>query len=243
MRDEYEEPQYGFTEDGERIRFDADYGRVGVIQVTYTACGGCGKAAPCLHVDQSEGEYRPGAVCRGCIVRLFEAECSGRELAKVLSKNPNPSVGADRSEPGKRDSAPAERVSGPACTKDRESDASPGDVGIDFPALVNRFLAWPLPESVFCDFVATTPGAPHRIGTNLMTADEARAMLEYVLAKNPEPALARQGEAPATPAVGLPGAAGEGPGKVTITCNEAGDCVAVTRTDDEGRILSVLWER
>jgi hypothetical protein len=63
------------------------------------------------------------------------------------------------------------------------------------------------------------------------------------LVKNPEPALARQGEAPATPAVGLPGAAGEGPGKVTVTTNEAGDCVAVTRTDDEGRILSVLWER
>jgi hypothetical protein len=62
--------------------------------------------------------------------------------------------------------------------------------------------------------------------------------------KNPEPALALLGEAPATaPAVGLPGAAGEGPGKVTVTCNEAGDCVAVTRTDDEGRILSVLWER
>jgi hypothetical protein len=63
------------------------------------------------------------------------------------------------------------------------------------------------------------------------------------LVKNPEPALARQGEAPATPVVGLPCAAGEGPGKVTVTTNEAGDCVAVTRTDDEGRILSVLWER
>jgi hypothetical protein len=71
----------------------------------------------------------------------------------------------------------------------------------------------------------------------------AHAMERELAAKNPEPALARQGEAPATPAVGLPGAAGEGPGKVTITCNEAGDCVAVTRTDDEGRILSVLWER
>jgi hypothetical protein len=62
--------------------------------------------------------------------------------------------------------------------------------------------------------------------------------------KNPKPAPTLLGGAPATaPAVGLPGAAGEGPGKVTITTNEAGDCVAVTRTDDEGRILSVLWER
>lgn len=32
-------------------------------------------------------------------------------------------------------------------------------------------------------------------------------------------------------------------GGVTITTNEAGDCVAVTRTDHEGRILRVLWER
>lgn len=31
--------------------------------------------------------------------------------------------------------------------------------------------------------------------------------------------------------------------QVTITCNEAGDCVAVTRTDREGRIVNVLWER
>lgn len=30
---------------------------------------------------------------------------------------------------------------------------------------------------------------------------------------------------------------------VTVTTNEAGECVAVTRTDDEGRILSVIWER
>jgi hypothetical protein len=152
MRDEYEDPQYGFTSDGTTILFDGEYGRLGGIRVTDTVCGGCGKAAMCLHVDQSEGEYKPGIVCRDCIVRLFGAECSERELSEVLGY-----------------AAPA---------------------------------------------------------------------------KNPKPAPTRQGGAPATaPAVGLPGAAGEGPGKVTITCNEAGDCVAVTRTDDEGRILSVLWER
>jgi hypothetical protein len=31
-------------------------------------------------------------------------------------------------------------------------------------------------------------------------------------------------------------------GAVTVTTNEAGQCVAVTRTDDEGKILGVLWE-
>lgn len=51
--------------------------------------------------------------------------------------------------------------------------------------------------------------------------------------------------APAAPSSpdreGLPESAGRG--TVTVTCNEDGDAVAVTRTDDEGRILSVIWER
>ena len=32
-------------------------------------------------------------------------------------------------------------------------------------------------------------------------------------------------------------------GYVTITTNEAGECVAVTRNDEDGRVLSVLWKR
>ena len=31
-------------------------------------------------------------------------------------------------------------------------------------------------------------------------------------------------------------------GLLTIVTNEEGQCVAVTRTDDEGRILKVIWE-
>ena len=45
-------------------------------------------------------------------------------------------------------------------------------------AMVDRFLTWPLPASVCSDPCATTQGYPHRAGTNLLTADEARAMLE-----------------------------------------------------------------
>lgn len=30
---------------------------------------------------------------------------------------------------------------------------------------------------------------------------------------------------------------------VTVVCNEAGDCVAVTYTDEEGRILKTIWEK
>lgn len=55
--------------------------------------------------------------------------------------------------------------------------------------LVDRFLAWPLPKSVCSDTCATDKDYPHpRIGTNLLTADEARQMLEHVL----EPLLAER---------------------------------------------------
>lgn len=47
--------------------------------------------------------------------------------------------------------------------------------------MVDRFLAWPLPASVCSDACVVQRGYPHRIGTNLLTADEARQMLEHVL--------------------------------------------------------------
>lgn len=48
--------------------------------------------------------------------------------------------------------------------------------------MVNRFLSWPLPASVCADPCASMPDYPHsRIGTNLLTAVEARQMLEHVL--------------------------------------------------------------
>ena len=50
-----------------------------------------------------------------------------------------------------------------------------------FERLVDRFLAWPLPKSVCADAIACTQGAPHRTGTNLLTATEAREMFRYVL--------------------------------------------------------------
>jgi hypothetical protein len=47
--------------------------------------------------------------------------------------------------------------------------------------MVTRFLTWPLPASVCADEVATIPNRPHRTGTTLLTAIEARQMLEHVL--------------------------------------------------------------
>lgn len=50
--------------------------------------------------------------------------------------------------------------------------------------LVNRFLAWKLPQSVCADLCATDNKYPHsRSGTNLLTATEARQMLEHVLSR------------------------------------------------------------
>lgn len=45
--------------------------------------------------------------------------------------------------------------------------------------MVNRFLQWPVPASVYPDGI---PGKPGRTGTNLLSAIEAKAMLEHVLA-------------------------------------------------------------
>lgn len=49
-------------------------------------------------------------------------------------------------------------------------------------SMVQRFLAWPLPDSVFADLCATRRPEPgeRRSGTNLLSAIEARAMLEHV---------------------------------------------------------------
>ena len=53
--------------------------------------------------------------------------------------------------------------------------------------MVDRFLSWPLPESLCSDPCASMPGYPHRTGTNLMTAEQAKAMLDYVLAAPRQP--------------------------------------------------------
>lgn len=48
--------------------------------------------------------------------------------------------------------------------------------------LVDRFLGWPVPADCYPDGI---PGKPGRIGTNLLTADQARQMFEYVLFSGP----------------------------------------------------------
>lgn len=48
--------------------------------------------------------------------------------------------------------------------------------------MVNRFLSWPLPKSVCSDTCVSDRNYQFpRSGTNLLTADEARQMLEYVM--------------------------------------------------------------
>ena len=44
--------------------------------------------------------------------------------------------------------------------------------------LVERFLTWPVPADVYPD---GTPGQPGRTGTNLLSAPQAKAMLQHVL--------------------------------------------------------------
>lgn len=54
--------------------------------------------------------------------------------------------------------------------------------------MVSRFLTWPVPADVYPD---GEPGKPGRTGTNLLTAEQARAMLEHVLGFS-EPAMTRE---------------------------------------------------
>jgi hypothetical protein len=44
--------------------------------------------------------------------------------------------------------------------------------------MIDRFLTWPVPASVYPD---GTPGKPGRTGTNLLTATEAEQMLTHAL--------------------------------------------------------------
>lgn len=64
--------------------------------------------------------------------------------------------------------------------------------------MVNRFLTWPLPDSVSADGCATLPGFKPRSGTNLLSFSEAKAMLEHVLGQTWE-ARRKALEAPGEP--------------------------------------------
>lgn len=50
--------------------------------------------------------------------------------------------------------------------------------GVVTDAMVDRFLTWPVPANVYPD---GEPGKPGRTGTNLLSAHDARQMLEHVL--------------------------------------------------------------
>lgn len=65
-----------------------------------------------------------------------------------------------------------------------QTEAAGGASAVDrrVSRLVDRFLGWRLPDSVCSDGCASIQGYPHRTGTALLTADEARQMFEYVLA-------------------------------------------------------------
>jgi hypothetical protein len=47
--------------------------------------------------------------------------------------------------------------------------------------LVDRFLAWQVPDTVASDTCMSSYLCKGRSGTNIMTADEARQMLYYLL--------------------------------------------------------------
>lgn len=80
----------------------------------------------------------------------------------------------------------ADIYAGPHCTVTEHIFIDREVVPVDVIGLVvDEFLRWPLPDSVCCDPCACTPGYPNRSGTNLLTAQQARQMFEYLLEKLP----------------------------------------------------------
>ena len=68
------------------------------------------------------------------------------------------------------------------------SDANDAARNAAIRAAVDRFLSWPLPKSVCSDTCVTMNDYKSpRYGTNLLSADEARQMFEYVLSSASEP--------------------------------------------------------
>ena len=52
--------------------------------------------------------------------------------------------------------------------------------------MVNRFLSWKLPKSVLPDACVMDREYPHRCGTNLLSANEAREMIQHLHRVNAE---------------------------------------------------------
>ncbi|MGU5718147.1 Gp49 family protein [Aeromonas hydrophila] len=57
--------------------------------------------------------------------------------------------------------------------------AAQGVAGVVSDSMVDRFLTWPVPASVYPDGI---PGQDGRTGTNLLSCIEARQMLDHVVA-------------------------------------------------------------
>jgi hypothetical protein len=118
-------------------------------------------------VVDTGGEYRYGATGKG--VKAFCAIYGVSTLRE-----------AQEARQARRMQRERERgVINEVAARSAEVEAEPAP---DFKLLVNRFLAWPLPKTVVADGCATDSSYPHpRSGTNLLNADEAEAMLRYVL--------------------------------------------------------------
>jgi len=53
------------------IRYDAGYGRVGLVFGKEGHCKGCGEYTTCVVADTSESEYEPATVCGACLARIM----------------------------------------------------------------------------------------------------------------------------------------------------------------------------
>jgi hypothetical protein len=112
-----------------------------------------------------------GIYCTGCnadmtLCREDMPECNGDELMEMLAAEWNKRAGGGE----------------PTASKVTGVSTLASVSGSTLTAMVDAFLAWPLPDDVCADQCACERGYKHRSGTNLLDATQARAMLEHVLA-------------------------------------------------------------
>lgn len=76
------------------IRFEAGWGREGIIKIEVGKCHSCGEIKICLCIDSSidgdgDGlsEYGAGKICRTCTDRLFETD---KPIIKIKKKYNKP---------------------------------------------------------------------------------------------------------------------------------------------------------
>lgn len=112
--------------------------------------------------------------------------------------------------------------------------AEAGVANVD--AMVGAFLRWPLPDTVCPDPCASIPGYKDRVGTNLMTAVEAKKMIQDVVLPHIKCPVGPSGGAPLPSLPPFDFGKQYAPGYSTLTGPAAPATLPVQEIDQEEKL-------